>query len=63
MFQIILISIINLFVSKNIFGQTNVTFNYTGAAQSWTVPPCVTSISITAAGADGGGAAGGGASG
>ncbi len=57
MFQIIIISIINLFlIRENIFCQT---FNYTGSVQTWTVPPCVTSITITAAGADGGGAAGG----
>lgn len=39
-------------------GQT-VTFNYTGAVQNWTVPPCVTSINVTLAGAEGGGTAGG----
>lgn len=37
-----------------------VTFNFTGNVQSWTVPPCVTSITITAAGAKGGGGAAGG---
>lgn len=36
-----------------------VTFNYTGSMQTWTVPPCVTSITITAAGAEGGGTTGG----
>ena len=41
-----------------VFSQT-VTFNYTGAVQNWTVPPCVTSITVTARGADGGGANGG----
>jgi hypothetical protein len=35
------------------------TFNYTGTVQTWTVPPCVTSINIVAAGAKGGGASGG----
>ena len=58
-FQIILIFIVNILINKNIFGQITVTYNYTGTAQSWTVPPCVTSITITAAGADGGGASGG----
>jgi len=37
----------------------SVTFNYTGSAQTWVVPPCVTSITITAAGAEGGGTNGG----
>lgn len=58
-FQLILIFIINILINENIFGQITVTYNYTGTSQSWTVPPCVTSITITAAGADGGGAAGG----
>ena len=40
------------------FAQT-VTFNFTGAQQSWVVPPCVTSINVTMAGADGGGTSGG----
>lgn len=38
---------------------TTVTFNYTGAAQTWTVPPCVTSISVDVRGAEGGGPTGG----
>jgi gliding motility-associated-like protein len=42
-----------------LFSQTTVNFNYTGTTQTWVVPPCVTSISITAAGGDGGGSAGG----
>jgi gliding motility-associated-like protein len=37
----------------------SVTFNYTGSVQNWVVPPCVTSINVVAAGADGGGANGG----
>ena len=41
-----------------VFSQT-VTFNYTGAVQNWTVPPCVTSIQVSARGADGGGTSGG----
>ncbi|MBM3419109.1 MAG: hypothetical protein FJY17_09360, partial [Bacteroidetes bacterium] len=36
-----------------------VTFNHTGAVQTWIVPPCVTSINVIVAGAKGGGANGG----
>ena len=32
----------------------SVTFNYTGSTQSWVVPPCVTSINVIVAGAEGG---------
>jgi gliding motility-associated-like protein len=41
------------------FAQTLYTFNYTGAAQNWTVPPCVTSITVTLKGGKGGGSNGG----
>jgi len=41
-----------------LFSQT-VTFNHTGAVQTWIVPPCVTSIDVIVAGAKGGGANGG----
>ena len=34
--------------------QTTVTFSYTGGAQSWIVPACVTSVDIEALGAQGG---------
>lgn len=34
-------------------------FSYTGAVQTWVVPPCITSITVDAKGAQGGGAAGG----
>lgn len=37
----------------------SVTFNYTGAVQTWTVPPCVYTINVIVAGAKGGGANGG----
>ncbi|MEN9442177.1 MAG: hypothetical protein RLZ33_2254 [Bacteroidota bacterium] len=47
-----------IIASFTVLGQS-VTFNYTGSMQSWTVPPCVTSISVTAAGAEGGGTTGG----
>ena len=35
------------------YSQTTVTFNYTGAAQTWTVPAGVTSITVDAYGAKG----------
>jgi gliding motility-associated-like protein len=41
------------------FSQTTVNFNFTGAAQTWVVPPCVYSINVTLAGAKGGGPNGG----
>ncbi|GIV40885.1 MAG: hypothetical protein KatS3mg034_0195 [Vicingaceae bacterium] len=39
--------------------QTTVSFGCTGSPQTWTVPPCVTSINVVVAGAKGGGANGG----
>lgn len=42
-----------------IHAQTSVNFNFTGSAQTWTVPPCVTTISVEVAGAKGGGVNGG----
>lgn len=47
-----------LFIAFTGLGQS-VTFNYTGAMQTWTVPPCVTSINVIVAGAKGGGGGGG----
>jgi len=45
---------------SSIFGQAStITFNYTGAVQTWTVPPCVYNISVIVAGAKGGGTTGG----
>ncbi|GAB5418196.1 MAG: hypothetical protein Crog4KO_28270 [Crocinitomicaceae bacterium] len=41
------------------YGQTTETFNFTGGAQTWTVPTCVTSLTITVSGAQGGGSNGG----
>ena len=41
------------------FSQVTTTFNYTGSPQSWTVPACVSSITVTAGGAEGGGNLGG----
>ncbi|MCX8486493.1 MAG: glycine-rich protein, partial [Crocinitomicaceae bacterium] len=56
-YTIILFLFISLF--NNGFSQPQtVTFNYTGAAQSWTVPPCVYNISVSVKGAQGGGPGG-----
>jgi gliding motility-associated-like protein len=52
--------IVVFFVSSFLSFAQPITFNYTGNVQSWTVPPCVNSITITAAGAKGGGGASGG---
>lgn len=41
------------------FAQQTVTYNYTGGTQTWTVPQCVSSVTITVEGAQGGGPAGG----
>ena len=45
-------------VLSNINAQTVQTFSYTGSVQAWSVPPCVTQITITVAGAQGGQGAG-----
>ena len=37
----------------------SITFNYTSSSQNWVVPTCVTSISVSVAGASGGGYNGG----
>ncbi|MFA7274849.1 MAG: gliding motility-associated C-terminal domain-containing protein [Crocinitomicaceae bacterium] len=52
------LTLVNL-ISGSLWAQTSTTYNYTGAVQTYTVPPCVTSITVTAAGAKGGGPAGG----
>lgn len=58
--SIIYLAIISVAViNGKSYSQTTVSFNFTGNVQSWTVPPCVTSISVTMAGADGGGTSGG----
>ncbi|CAG7580854.1 MAG: putative gliding motility-associated protein [uncultured marine phage] len=44
-----------MFFSLSAFSQTTVNFPYTGAPDVWVVPPCVTSIDIVVAGAQGGG--------
>ena len=52
--------LIGYFGLNSIFGQAStITFNYTGAMQTWTVPPCVFTINVIVAGAKGGGANGG----
>ena len=47
-----------LILAIKVYGQS-ITFNYTGAVQTWTVPPCVFTINVVVAGAKGGGANGG----
>lgn len=56
--RIILLGLILLFSNFTI-SQTTVNFSFTGSAQNWTVPPCVTSITVVARGAKGGGNNGG----
>lgn len=51
-------SILSWVCCSSAFGQT-LSFNYTGATQTWIVPPCVTTITVTVDGAQGGGSAGG----
>ena len=52
----VLITLLLLLFSFFLFSQsTTVNFNYTGSAQNWVVPACVTSITISVAGAKGGG--------
>lgn len=59
MFKSLNIFFLILLIGFSVKAQTTVTFNYTGSAQTWTVPPCVTSITVTVAGAEGGGTTGG----
>ena len=47
-----------IFIS-NFRAQQPPTFNFTGAVQTWVVPPCVYNINVIAAGAKGGGPTGG----
>jgi gliding motility-associated-like protein len=54
-----LLSLILAYFFNTSFSQTTVTFNYTGAVQTWIVPPCVYTINVVAAGAKGGGNIGG----
>ena len=58
--KIILYLLFIFFIQYFSFTQTITTFfPYTGSIQNWTVPPCVSSVSVIAAGANGGGANGG----
>ncbi len=59
--KITLLSIAGLFQFVLLQAQAVITFNYTGAVQTYTVPPCVTSITIDAYGAQGGSGGGHGA--
>lgn len=51
--------IVLLLAAFSASGQTTTTFNFTGSAQTYTVPPCVTQIEVVVAGAKGGGPLGG----
>ncbi len=42
------------FIGSSVKAQTTQTFSYTGSVQTFTVPACVTSITVTASGAAGG---------
>lgn len=57
------VAVLTLFILfsgvSNLSAQTSQTFNYTGNTQTWVVPPCVTSIDVIVAGAEGGGGNGG----
>mgnify|MGYP001627180524 CR=1 FL=1 len=55
----LLLFLIGFFIYQSVTAQTTVNFSYTGSAQTWTVPPCVTSITVVARGAKGGGNNGG----
>jgi gliding motility-associated-like protein len=57
--QLILFTAALFITISHFFSQTTVTYNFTGGVQNFVVPPCVTSLSVTVAGADGGGALGG----
>ncbi|MFT5860136.1 MAG: gliding motility-associated-like protein [Flavobacteriaceae bacterium] len=54
--SISLVFVLSTFISE---AQTTLTFPFTGAPQTWTVPSCVTAVNYTVAGAQGGGAGGG----
>lgn len=56
--KIYLLSFILLIHTANLNAQST-TYNYTGSVQFYTVPSCVTAVTITALGAKGGGANGG----
>ncbi|MGZ3864830.1 MAG: PKD domain-containing protein [Bacteroidia bacterium] len=55
-FKYFLILIISFFSGRIAFAQvTTATFNCTGAPQNYTIPPCVTTVTVEAWGAGGGG--------
>ena len=49
-----LILIVSCGLAARTMNSQSVTFNYTGSLQTWTVPSCVTQITIEALGAAGG---------
>ncbi|HRP53969.1 MAG TPA: glycine rich domain-containing protein, partial [Fluviicola sp.] len=56
----IFIAVLFVFITiSNFYFSQSITFNYTGAPQTWTVPACVSNITVTVAGAEGGGGNGG----
>ena len=59
--KLIFLSTILAFIAKGSFGQ--ITFNYTGAVQTYTVPPCVFQLNVSLWGAEGGGTGGSGGDG
>jgi gliding motility-associated-like protein len=57
--KLVLVNFFLLSVSIVYSQSQTITFNFTGAMQTWTVPPCVNNITVVAAGAKGGGSNGG----
>lgn len=56
--KLIFFTILSVFYNY-FFSQSTITFSYTGSVQSFTVPPCVTTLTVNARGAKGGGNNGG----
>ncbi|MBI3509356.1 MAG: T9SS type A sorting domain-containing protein [Bacteroidetes bacterium] len=52
--SLFLFSALVFFSGADLFSQTSVTFSYTGASQTFTVPSCVNAITIDSKGAQGG---------
>lgn len=57
--RLLTLIILSIFSNLLLSQTQSITFNYTGSVQTWTVPACVTSINVVAAGAKGGGNIGG----
>lgn len=55
----VLLGLLLLLIVEKSFSQITTTYSFTGSEQTWTVPACVSSISVTIAGAEGGGSNGG----